>query len=174
VWTLLKTAAAAAVIGLALSGCAEVREPISPEQARAEVIDSARDIVATLHADVAKAWFRYESCNDQGEPPFRSVVHLSLWLPGVAHGEPVDPQRVLHALTAHGWNTDPDLVSHAPALRKDDITIMVTVAPRPPAGKEIGAHVGVSVDGQCRDTFDHRTDHSVVPVDVKQEVEHPA
>jgi hypothetical protein len=171
VWTLLKSAVAAAVIGLVLSGCAEVRDPISPEETRAEVIDAARDVRSILHGDVAEALFWYESCNDQGEPPFRGVVDMGLWMPGVPHDEPVDPQRVTQALTAHGWSTDSDFVSHSTTLRKGDVNIIVDVVPRPPAGKKIGAHVGVNVNGQCRDTFDHRTDHSVLQVDVQKEIE---
>jgi hypothetical protein len=170
---LLKTAAAAAVVGLVLGGCAEVRDPISPEEARAEVIDAARDVRSSLDADVAEAKFRYESCNDQGEPPFRGVVDMGLWLPGVPHDEPVDPQRVIQSLTEHGWSSDSDFISHSPTLRKGAINIIVTVAHRPTAGKKIGAHVSVDVDGQCRDTFDHRTDHSILSVDVQKEIAQP-
>ena len=165
-------AAAAAVIGLALSGCADVvPDPISPQQARAEVIDAARDILATLHGEVTKALFSYESCNDQGEPPFRGMVNVSFWMPGVPHDQPVDPQRVIQPLVAHGWSPDSDFVSHSPTLRKDKVNIIVTVAPHPPAGVELIRHVGVEVDGECRDKFDHRSDHSILPVDVRKELQ---
>lgn len=161
-----------AVVAVVLSGCAEVRHPISPEEARGEVFDGARDVVTILRPEVKDAQFWYESCNDQGEPPFRGVVQMGLWMPGVAHEQPVDPQPVLHALTTHGWSTDPEAFSHAPTLRKDAVTITVTVAHRPTDGKKIGAHVTVNVNGQCRDTFDHRTDDSILPVDVTPEVAH--
>jgi hypothetical protein len=173
VWTLSRSAAAAAVIGFALSGCAEVTEPITPEQARAEVIDAARDITSILHADVTEATFSYESCNDQGEPPFRGVVDMSFWVPGVPHDEPVDAARVIQPLTAHGWSTDSDFISHSPTLRKDKINIILTVVPRPPAGVKVHSHVGVKADGQCRDTFDHRSDHSILPVDIRKELQQP-
>jgi hypothetical protein len=174
VWTLLKSSVvAAAVVGVGLSGCAEVRDPISPEQARAEVIDAARDVRTILHGDVTEARFWYESCNDQGEPPFRGVVDMSLWMPGVSHDEPVDPQRAIQTLTAHGWSTDSDFISHSPALRKGEITIVLTTVPPAPPGVGFHSHVGVNVRGQCRDTFDHRTDHSILWVDVQKEVERP-
>ncbi|HEX7322044.1 MAG TPA: hypothetical protein VF299_03780 [Mycobacterium sp.] len=147
--------------------------PISPEQARTEVIDAARDIATALNGEVAEALFSYDSCNDEGEPPFRGALLLKLWLPGIPHDEPADPQRVLQVLAQHGWSSDPNLHSHAPALRRGPIIIMITVAPRAPAGKKIGAHVGVNVDGQCRDTFDHRTDGSILPVDVRKEIAQP-
>ncbi len=173
-WTLVaRKAAAAAFTGLALSGCGgdAVLNPITPEQARAEVINAARDIVAILHADVAEATFSYESCNDQGDPPFRGVVDLSLWMPGIAHDQPADPKTVLQPLTAHGWSTDSDFVSHSPTFRKDKINVIVTIPPQPPAGITLGDHVGVNIDGQCRDTFDHRKDRSILPVNVSKELQ---
>ncbi len=171
-WSLpARIAAGAAVIGLALSGCAEVRDPITPQQARAEVIEAARDITSSLQFEVSEAKFSYESCNDEGEPPFRGVVNVLYWAPGVPHNQPVDPQQVIRLLAAHGWSTDSDFTSHSPTLRKNKINIIVTVSPHPPAGVELGAHVGVNVDGQCRDTFDHRSDRSILRVDVRNEIQ---
>lgn len=93
-WTLgARIAVAASAVSLFLSGCSEVRNPIAPPHARAQVI-AARDIVQALHAEVTEANFSYESCNDQGEAPFRGVVNLSFWMPGVPHHQAVDPQAV--------------------------------------------------------------------------------
>lgn len=169
-WTCVKYAAVPVITGALLSGCAEVPDPISPEQARSEVIDAARDITAILHAEVAEAKFRYESCNDQGEAPFRGVVQLILWLRGTPHNQTVDPDQVLRPLIANGWSTDSEFVSHSPTLQRGPINIIVDVTPTPPAGKTIGGHVGIGVNGQCRDTFDHRTDRSIVSVDVRDQI----
>src|ERR1700758_3703051 len=99
----MRIAVAMASIGLALSGCREVvSHPIPPQQARTQVVDAARDIVQALHADVTEATFSYESCNDQGELPFRGVVDLSLWMPGVPHNQAADPQTVIKGLVADG------------------------------------------------------------------------
>jgi hypothetical protein len=171
VWSLTRIAAGAAVMGLALSGCAEVKDPITPEQARAEVMDAARDILNTLHGELTEARFHYESCNDQGEPPFRGLVRMAFWMPGVPHDQPVDPQRVIQPLTAHGWSTDSDFISHSPTLRKDNINIILTVVPRLPAVGKLNSHVGVDVAGQCRDTFDHRSNDSILSVDVHKELQ---
>jgi hypothetical protein len=166
------TAGAAAFVGLTLGGCADiVTDPLSPQQARAQVVDAARDIVTALHAELTEATFTYEPCNDQGEPPFRGVADVSFWMPGVPHDEPVNPHTVISALVADGWSSDSDFRSHAPTLRKNNVNIIVDVRPRPPAGRKINGHVGVDVDGQCRDTFDHRTDHSIVPVDISKELQ---
>jgi hypothetical protein len=175
VWTLAtRIAVAASTIGLVLAGCAEtVRNPISPQQARTQAVNAARDIVNALRGQVTEATFSYESCNDQGEPPFRGVAKVAFWLPGIPHNEPADAQAVIKGLVADGWSTDSDFKSHSPTLRKDNVNIILTVPPRPPAGVELNSHARVDVDGECRDTTDHRTDGSIVPVDISKEIQQP-
>jgi hypothetical protein len=168
-----KRNAAAAATCLVISGCGAevVGNPIAPQDARAEVIGAARDITTILHADVTEARFRYESCNDQGDPPFKGVVRMSFWILGHPHNQPVDSQEVIKPLEAQGWSADSDFVSHSPTLRKNNINIILTVVPAPRPGKQLVSHVAVEVDGECRDTFDHRTDRSILPIDVRAEVQ---
>jgi hypothetical protein len=168
----MTAAGVVAIIALVLSGCGEiVTDPISAQQARAQVVDAARDIVTALHAELTEATFTYEPCNDQGEPPFRGVADVSFWMPGVPHDEVIDPQTVISALVADGWSTDSDFRSHAPTLRKNNVNAILTVVPPPLPGEPNTSHVGVDLYGQCRDTFDHRTDHSIVPVDISKELQ---
>jgi hypothetical protein len=137
------------------------------------VVDAARDIVNALHGEVTEAAFSYESCNDQGEAPFRGVVELSFWMPGVPHNQPADAQAVIKGLVADGWSTDSDFKSHGPTLVKNAVNVILTIAPEPPASNDLVRHVGVKVDGECRDTSDHRTDGSTAPVDISKEVQQP-
>jgi hypothetical protein len=171
---LTRSTAVAITASLALSACGggePVKDPITSEQARAEAVDAARDITTILHAEIAEATFSYESCNDQGDPPFRGTVSLRLWMPGIAHNQAADSKTVIQSLTAHGWSANPDAVSHSPVLRKNNIDTTITVTHPPPPGETLGAHVVAQVDGECRDTFDHRTDRSILPVDVAHEVQ---
>jgi hypothetical protein len=176
VWTVsTKIAAAAAIVSLALGGCADkVRHPISPQQARKQVVDAARDIVQAVHGRVTEATFSYESCNDQGEPPFRGVADVSFWLPGIPHTEPADPQTVIKELVADGWSTDSDFTSHSPTLRKGGVNIILTVPSHPPAGLPLNSHAWVKVDGECNDMTDHRNDGSLAPVDIRNDVRQPS
>ncbi|BBX64750.1 putative lipoprotein LppJ [Mycobacterium saskatchewanense] len=171
-WTFLaRTAFFASIIGLIVSGCSEtVSHPLSPMQARAQVLDASRDVVRALHAEVTEANFSFESCNDQGEAPFRGVVDLSFWMPNVPHDQPADPQAVVRGLVADGWSTDSEFVSHGQTLKKNGVNIILTVAPQPPPSITLIRHVGVKVDGECRDTSDHRTDGSTGPVDVRKDI----
>lgn len=161
-WAKPKITIAVSTIGLILTGCSVVRHPFSPAQARAQVIDAARDIVHALHADVTEATFSYESCNDQGDSPFRGVVDLSWWSPGIPHNQPADPQAVTKGLVADGWSTDSEFVSHGQTLTKNGVNIILTVSPQPSMQPPI-RHAGAKIDGECRDTFDHRTDGSLAP-----------
>ncbi len=169
-----RIALAAASIGLTLGGCGDVvRNPTTPLQARSQVVDAARDIVGALHAQVTEATLRYESCNDQGEPPFRGVVQLSFWMPGVPHNEPADPQAVIKGLVADDWSTNSDFVSHGTTLKKNGVNVILAIAPRPPASIDLVRHVGADINGECRDTSDHRTDGSTAPVDIKKDILQP-
>jgi hypothetical protein len=162
----------AAGIGLALSGCGEaVSNPMSPSQARSQVVDAARDIVTALHAQVTEATFSYESCNDQGQAPFRGVVQLSFWMPGVPHNQPAEPQTVIKGLVADGWSTKSDFVSHGQTLKKNGVNVIVTIAPQPPPTIDLVRHVGVDINGECRDTSDHRTDGSTAPVNIRTDIQ---
>ena len=58
-------------------------------------------------------------------------------------------------------------------LKKDSVNVILTVPPRPPAGVELNSHARVDVDGECRDTTDHRPDGSIVPVDISKEIQQP-
>jgi hypothetical protein len=169
-----RTGVAAVSIGLVLGGCGEVvSRPMPALQARAQVVDAARDIVNALHAQVTEATFSYESCNDQGEAPFRGVVDLSFWMPDVPHNKPADPQAVIKGLVADGWSTNSDFVSHGPTLRKNGVNIILTIAPNPPPSVDLVRHVGADINGECRDTSDHRTDGSTAPVDISKEIQRP-
>jgi hypothetical protein len=91
---------AASVALCACGGGEPVPNPITAEQARTEAIDAARDIATILHADIVDAKFFYESCNDQGDPPFRGTVNLRLWMP--EHDQSADATTVIQSLTAQG------------------------------------------------------------------------
>ncbi|MBU8827786.1 hypothetical protein KL859_33635, partial [Mycolicibacterium goodii] len=76
---------AAITATLLVSGCGVLNkfdfrgrpDPITPEQSKAQVLDAARDIVNTIHLDIVKAVFWRSSCNDQGDPPYRSELLIS-------------------------------------------------------------------------------------------------
>ncbi|POX88611.1 hypothetical protein C3477_10250 [Mycobacterium kansasii] len=99
------------------------------------------------------------------------MVDLSFWMRGVSRDGPADPKTVISTLVAGGWSTGSDFISHSPALRKKDVNAIVTVVPPALHGEGFNSHVGVKLDGECRDTFDHRKDHSILPVDIGKDIQ---
>jgi hypothetical protein len=53
-----------------------VSDPMTPEEAKAQVIAAARDVVKTLQLKDVGATFRYEACSDEGKPPYRGLVQI--------------------------------------------------------------------------------------------------
>lgn len=144
---------------LSLLGCTEiVPNPISPEEGRRQVTEVSRQVVADLGADVADAKFGYQSCNDQGEAPFRAHSYLLLWMPEADRSREVSPDSVLERLRQRGWQTDPDFTSHSTTFKRDGQDVSVSVIPPPRPNQPPKAHVIAEVFGECRDTFDHRSD----------------
>lgn len=152
---------AALVTLLALVGCTDaVADPISPEEARSQVVDASRQVVSDLGGEVVDAKFGYDSCNDQGEAPFRGNSRLKLWMPGADRSREVPPDSVLDRLRQHGWQTDPEFHSHATTFKRDGVDVSVWVIPPPKPDEPPIAHVIIEVLGECRDTFDHRSDRT--------------
>lgn len=120
----------------------------------------SRQVVSDLGGEVAEATFGYKSCNDQGEAPFRGHGYLLLWMPGADRSREVSPDSVMERLRQHGWQTNPDFKSHGTTFTRDGVDVNVWVIPPPKPDDPPIAHLSVDVLGECRDTFDHRTDHT--------------
>jgi hypothetical protein len=86
-----------------------MRNPLTPEQAKAQVVDAAEEIVSVAGVPVMKdeATVYLDSCNDQGEAPFRGLA--SIWYPLAPSGEDAknDTAAFLRALEGAGWTVVP-------------------------------------------------------------------
>jgi hypothetical protein len=83
-----------------------------------------------------------------------------LWMPGADRTREVTPSIVLDRLRQHGWQTDPDFHSHAATFKRNGVDVSVWVIPPPKPNEPPIAHVIIDVLGECRDTFDHRSDQT--------------
>ncbi|WP_149482879.1 hypothetical protein [Mycolicibacterium sp. P1-18] len=135
-------------------------DSISPQDARRQVVDASRQVVADLGAEVATAKFGYDSCNDRGDAPFRGHGNLLLWMPGADRTREVPADTVLDLLRQRGWQTDPHFTSHGTTFQRGGVDVSVWVIPPPKPDSPPVGHVIVDVFGECRDAFDHRTDHT--------------
>lgn len=142
--------AAVAVALAAASGCGwiggdGVADPLSPEQARAQVIDVARELVRTVELPVSDAFFWFASCNDQGEAPFRGQMRIGY--PAAATFEEADAEiaRMAQRLLGAGWTADPDVKSRGTVLARNGVAVVL----RPQNVSTPGRNI--ELFGECRD-----------------------
>lgn len=160
IWPIIVATCAAAVAGcgVMMSG---VVNPMTPQQSRSQVVDAAREVVATLGLDVVEAWFWHSACNSRGDPPFRG--HMRIGYPLAGSYEAADAQISAMAATLQraGWSADPTFHSHAPALKNN--SVIVVLRPQDPNA----ATRGVELIGECRDlTTTMESRGPVQPVDL--------
>jgi len=154
---------AATVTAVAMvSGCAIVNrikdgvsDPMTPEEARAQVIAAARDVVKALQLKDVGATFRYEACSDEGKPPYRGLVQIDYAHSPTYEGSQAEVEAFVDTLRRGGWSTDSGFASHAASLARDNVITVLT--PYAPNGSG-----GIEVRGECRDATDHRGQPDIV------------
>jgi hypothetical protein len=135
--------------------------PLSDEQAMAQVIESARQIVAAAGLADVTGGFAFEACNDQGEPPFRGRVEMSFALPaGVAPDTYF--LQIAAAMVGQGWTDGPPPGQCPPGVVVHTETALAVIA----RASGVSARGSVQVCGQCRNMTDHRADGMTVGVDI--------
>jgi len=125
--------------------------PLSDDQAMAQVVDPAKQIVAAADLDGVSGGFSFASCNDQGDPPYRGTATIHFLIQG-------DPdayfQKIQDALVSHGWNpgAPPGQIFHGTTLNKDGVTANMSFLPSDHSYGEINLY------GECRNMTDHHND----------------
>jgi hypothetical protein len=148
---LLATVTAAATV----SGCALVNKlqhgvshPMTPQEAKAQTIVGARDVVKTLRLKDVGATFRYEACRDDGKPPYRGLVQIDYAHAPTYEGSRAEVAAFVDELRRAGWSSDSGYRTHATSLAKNNI--VTVLSPYGPNGSG-----GIEVLGECRDVTDH-------------------
>lgn len=156
----MRIPASTAIVAAVLTGCAALSgwsvimtgvpnpmrpAPMTPEESRSQVLKAAREVVAILGLDVVEASFWHSACNSRGDPPFRGRMRIGY--PPAQNPGAADDQiaAMLDLLRTAGWSADSAFLSHAPALKKNDVIIVLR--PQDPNA----ATRGVDVIGECRD-----------------------
>jgi len=166
-WPRLALLAVGVVGVMLLGGCALVlhdsAHPLTNDQAMAQVVDPAKQIVATADLQGVSGGFSFAFCNDQGDPPYQGTVTVSFLL----HGEPdAYFQQVRAAMIAHGWNdgAPPGQHYHGTTLNKDRVTANMSFVPSDHSYGQIMLY------GQCRNTTDHHHDGKTNSVDITNQL----
>lgn len=160
-WTLLILGAVAA-IALSLFATQRIgglmnpyelglRTPFTPEQAKAQVVDAAKEIVSVTNLPIVKGKSRVylDSCNDQGEAPFRGTAVIWYSLAPSLQAAQSDTAAFLQALEKAGWTVRPNEYGGPPmSAEKNGVTADFEVQGTPSQGT---AARGITVRGECRD-----------------------
>lgn len=180
-WSALPVLAVLAV-PLVMGGCAlmfpnrhDIERPANPmsdQQAMAQVIEPAKQIVKDADLQDVSGGFRWESCNDQGDPPYRGLVEMSFkWPMDDAKGYPteVEPDAYLEKLAAtmvaHGWSDGPPpgWHSYGRVIHKDGVVAVMTQDPASGRGT-------IRVSGECRNMTNHRRDGTMLGFEITNQL----
>ncbi|MUL83107.1 hypothetical protein FZI95_14100 [Mycobacterium sp. CBMA247] len=135
----------ALISGCGLMNPGGVSNPITPEQSKAQVVDSAREIVHTLDLHVLSAAFRHAPCNDDGVAPYRGEVIVAYPLAASMDESDAEIAKMVERLRGIGWTGDPDFHSHSSALKKNNVVAQFD--PQTVSDKKRG----ITLLGECRD-----------------------
>jgi hypothetical protein len=142
-----------------------VTEPLSDEQALAQVVEAARQIVRAARLNDVTGGFLFESCNDQGAPPYRGRVDMSFAVP-----PGVEPQehftRIAAAMVRQGWTDGPPLGKRPFGVAVHTKTVMAVIGPAYSDARRGSAQVC----GECRNMTDHRHDGETVGVEITDQL----
>jgi hypothetical protein len=127
--------------------------PVTDNQSEAQVVESAKQIVALAGLQTASAGYALMSCKDRDGPPYQGAIYLTFALPAAAQADNYF-STIAATLVTHGWaeGMPPNDHPFAKILSKDSVTVIVY-------GQNDEPSLGVArVYGQCRNVNDHRKD----------------
>jgi hypothetical protein len=129
--------------------------PLSDEQARAQVVDAAREIVHAANIQITYATFEWESCNDQGDPPYHGLVNVAYVVPPGVDGATSSRRVAAAAAAMPGWSPGPPpgLRPFGEIAHRGGIMAIAGVGNYPDRDQ-------LEVVGECRDTTDHHGDNA--------------
>ncbi|MEZ0357648.1 hypothetical protein [Mycobacterium sp. SA01] len=139
--------------------------PLSDDEAQAQLTQLGKAIVSAAQLQNVDAGFAFSSCNDQGDPPHQGSLEIGFTVPS---GQ--SPDAYLNQVAAHmtslGWvdGAPPGKTYVGKVLSMGGIAAQL----RPPTVNDPKAVI--SIDGECRNMTDHKTDGKGNGHDVTAEV----
>jgi hypothetical protein len=126
--------------------------PLTDEQSRDQVVDSARQIVDAAQLRGVSGSSVFLSCTSLHEPPYQAAVYLNFALPETNSVKRI--REIAATMVTHGWQGAPAMGEHfAPKLTKDGVSATFH---ENPDDARFGA---MRIYGECRNTDDHRNDN---------------
>ena len=134
------------------SGTDSTEHPLSDDQAAAQVVDSAKQIVDVARLRGATGGYIFMSCKNEDLPPYQAAVYLNFLLPQTNSVKYL--REIATAMRAHGWAEAPSMGEHfGKKLTKDGVT---SIFYRNVDDANFGT---MRLYGECRNMGDHRNDN---------------
>jgi len=126
--------------------------PLTNDQARGQVVESARQIVTAARLRGVTGSYAFLSCTNAHDPPYQVALYMNFALPETNSIKRV--REIASAMVASGWREAPSMGEHfGLKLTKDGVTSTFHENPH-------DARFGVMrLYGECRNTADHRNDN---------------
>jgi hypothetical protein len=127
--------------------------PVTDDQSKAQVVEAAKEIVATAGLQKPAAGYMLMSCRNQHDPPYQGAIYLTFTVPSDVRTDSYF-HSVAAAMSAHGWHEGlaPVQGVYGKTLYNDGVTAIIYRDSDYPT-------LGVArLYGQCRNVTDHRTD----------------
>ena len=130
----------------------DVATPLTDEQARDQVVDSARQIVSVARLGETTGGYIFLSCTNEQDPPYQAAVYLTFPLAGGKSVQQIG--EITEAMVEHGWKEAPSMGEHfGGKLTKDGVTATFH---RNLNDASLGH---MRIYGECRNMADHRNDN---------------
>jgi catechol 2,3-dioxygenase-like lactoylglutathione lyase family enzyme len=128
---------------------------LTDDQARAQVLDQARQFVEAGKLGAPSGVYLLSSCTTDEQPPYQGAVRVNFDVPTVAE-TPVYFRQIARAMEAHGWHEGlpPGRHPGGHTLAKDGL---IAVYFRDP---DLTGRGLLQISGECRDFADHHDDPS--------------
>jgi hypothetical protein len=125
---------------------------LTDDQAVAQVVDSARQIVTVAQLRDATGGYAFLSCKNENEPPYQAALYMNFPLPQNDSASYLSD--VADAMVAHGWTDAPSMSRHfGEKLTKDGVT---SVFYRNVNDADFAT---MRLYGECRNTAENRNDN---------------
>ena len=128
--------------------------PITDEQARQQVLESARQLVGAGKLKAATGTYILVSCAPDNAPPYQGSAFLDFDVPSITE-TPAYFREIARSLTARGW-TEGLPPGHHPGghtLVKDGVAAVYYRHP------DLTRRGVLQIYGECRDTTDHQLEN---------------
>ena len=133
--------------------------PPSDAESRAQVVDTAKDVVRATDLRVTYASFQWEWCNDQGDPPFHGRVDMAFEVPPGADSQGLGRQIAATLAELPGWapGPPPGFQPAGDVVHRGGVMVIVGPGNYPERG-------AVEIYGEGRNMNDHRDDNELTDI----------